>query len=59
MFSMYSQFGICSNYFFFIFLFFLFGLSHIQYISTENLYILMNKHVKYEENLIITHNFAD
>ena len=26
-----------------------FGLSHIQYISTENLYILMNKHVKYEK----------
>ena len=38
--------------------FFLFGLSHIQYISTENLYILMNKHVKYQENLIITHKYT-
>ena len=41
------------------FFFFLFGLSHIQHISTENLYILMNEHVKYVENLIITQNYTD
>ena len=26
--------------------------------TTENLYILMNKHVKYGKNLIKTHNFT-